>query len=69
LFEGRCEGRITKKIIGSNGFGYDPVFVPDGQEKTFAQMSIEEKISLSHRKKAVDKMAQFLNEMVSPTKP
>jgi inosine/xanthosine triphosphate pyrophosphatase family protein len=43
--------------------------VPDGQEKTFAQMSIEEKISLSHRKKAVDKMAQFLNEMVSPTKP
>jgi XTP/dITP diphosphohydrolase len=69
LFEGRCEGRITKEIIGSNGFGYDPVFVPDGQEKTFAQMSIEEKISLSHRKKAVDKMAQFLNEMVSPTKP
>ena len=69
LFEGRCEGYITKEVIGSNGFGYDPVFVPDGQEKTFAQMSMEEKISLSHRKKAVEKMAQFLNQLVAPIKP
>jgi XTP/dITP diphosphohydrolase len=69
LFEGKCEGHITKEINGNNGFGYDPVFLPDGQEKTFAQMSMQEKISLSHRKKAVEQMAQFLHEMVSPIKP
>ena len=69
LFEGRCEGYIAKEINGSNGFGYDPVFVPEGQEKTFAQMSIDEKTSMSHRKKAVAKMAQFLNEMAAPIKP
>ena len=69
LFEGKCEGYITKEINGNNGFGYDPVFVPDGQVKTFAEMSMDEKINLSHRKKAVKKMAQFLNEMVAPTKP
>ncbi len=61
LFEGICEGRIIKEKRGSGGFGYDPVFVPDGSELTFAQMDITEKNRFSHRKKATEKLVAFLN--------
>lgn len=65
MFEGRCDGHITTERRGTNGFGYDPIFVPAGQVKTFAEMTIEEKTSISHRKLAVEKMAQFLEQYFS----
>jgi XTP/dITP diphosphohydrolase len=59
-FEGVCEGRIIHAPRGSQGFGYDPVFVPAGSEKTFAEMTMEEKNLYSHRKKALDKLVLYL---------
>ena len=61
-FEGICKGRITAKQKGNEGFGYDPVFIPDGAEKTFSQMSLKEKNFYSHRKKALDKLVAFLKQ-------
>ncbi len=61
LFEGICKGRIAEKKKGENGFGYDAIFIPDGSNKTFAEMEMEEKNLYSHRKKATDKLIQFLN--------
>ena len=52
-FNGICNGRIISEERGSNGFGYDPIFIPDGYDKTFAEMSRNEKNSLSHRYLAV----------------
>ena len=60
LFEGLIQGNITEKLIGENGFGYDPLFIPEGYEKTFAQMEEEKKNSLSHRAIALKKLAEFL---------
>lgn len=60
LFEGLINGTITDKPIGENGFGYDPLFIPDGYEKTFAQMEEGEKNALSHRAIALKKLADFL---------
>jgi XTP/dITP diphosphohydrolase len=60
LFEGICEGNIITHQKGLKGFGYDPVFVPNGSDKTFAEMTIEEKNQFSHRKKATDKLIAFL---------
>lgn len=65
VFEGACEGRITWSPKGANGFGYDPVFIPEGYEITFAEMGMEQKIEMSHRKKAVEKMAAFLHQQSS----
>lgn len=62
-FEGICEGVITKSETGVNGFGYDPVFIPDGSLKTFAEMTMDEKNKFSHRKKATEKFVQFLNDL------
>lgn len=59
-FEGICEGIILKERRGINGFGYDSVFTPDGSNKTFAEMHLEEKNYFSHRKKAILKMINFL---------
>jgi XTP/dITP diphosphohydrolase len=59
-FEGICEGVILNNSRGENGFGYDPVFVPNGSAKTFAEMNIEEKSIFSHRKKAMSKLINFL---------
>lgn len=59
-FEGVCEGIILEERRGANGFGYDPVFVPVGSIKTFAEMNLEEKSSFSHRKKAMVKLIDFL---------
>ncbi|HQR91701.1 MAG TPA: RdgB/HAM1 family non-canonical purine NTP pyrophosphatase [Sediminibacterium sp.] len=60
LFEGICEGHITEDQKGLEGFGYDPVFIPDGATMSFAQMTMEEKNSFSHRKKAIAKLVSFL---------
>lgn len=60
MFEGICTGNIVSERKGSNGFGYDPVFIPSGSEKTFAEMSMEEKGVYSHRKKAMEKLITFL---------
>lgn len=61
FFEGTCEGEIIKERKGNQGFGYDPIFVPKGSTKTFAEMSITEKNEFSHRKKATDRLVTFLN--------
>ena len=62
LFEGSCNGTITAEKRGIKGFGYDPVFIPDGSNRSFAEMTIEEKNKFSHRKKAADKLILFLQE-------
>lgn len=61
LFEGKIYGAITTESVGENGFGYDPIFIPEGYKKTFAELSIEEKSSISHRGIAVEKLVAFLN--------
>jgi XTP/dITP diphosphohydrolase len=63
LFEGICEGTITEIKKGVNGFGYDPVFIPSGSTRTFAEMSLAEKSMFSHRSKATKKLVTFLNNM------
>lgn len=60
LFEGVVEGRIVERESGAEGFGYDPLFVPDGRDRTFAEMSPDEKNAVSHRGRAVRKLAAFL---------
>jgi len=60
LFEGICKGRITVEQKGLKGFGYDPVFIPEGADKTFAEMTMDEKNQYSHRKKAISKLIDFL---------
>ena len=60
LFEGICEGRILTERRGSKGFGYDAVFMPDGSDKTFGEMTMEEKNIYSHRKKAMVKLINYL---------
>lgn len=60
LFEGICEGRILAAPAGTGGFGYDPVFAPDGDTRSFAQMTMQEKGDYSHRKKAADQLIAFL---------
>jgi XTP/dITP diphosphohydrolase len=60
FFEGICEGEIINEKKGQLGFGYDPIFAPVGSAKTFAEMSINEKNSFSHRKRATDKLVTFL---------
>lgn len=60
-FLGYAKGRIGHESRGNRGFGYDPVFFPEGFERTFAEMTAEEKDALSHRGKALDKLAEFLH--------
>lgn len=64
LFEGVVEGQIIDRETGHEGFGYDPLFRPDGYDRTFAQMTTEEKNAVSHRARAVRKLAAFLHEYV-----
>lgn len=61
IFDGICKGAIIAQRRGQSGFGYDPVFVPDGSDKAFGEMNMEEKNIFSHRKKAVEKLTRFLN--------
>ncbi|WAC11670.1 RdgB/HAM1 family non-canonical purine NTP pyrophosphatase [Dyadobacter pollutisoli] len=59
-FEGSVEGKIIFEKRGANGFGYDPVFVPEGYDRTFAEMTLAEKSALSHRARAFAKLVAFL---------
>ena len=63
FFEGKIMGEILKHPHGNNGFGYDPVFKPRGQDKSFAAMSADEKNNMSHRGIAVNKLVDFLNKI------
>lgn len=64
FFEGTVEGTIRHELSGSDGFGYDPIFEPDGYHITFAEMSMDEKNSISHRGRAMDQLITFLNAQV-----
>ena len=59
-FEGTCKGRLAEEPKGSRGFGYDPLFIPDGYEETFGELPADVKNSLSHRGEAVRKMIEFI---------
>jgi len=62
-FEGICNGKIINTPQGTEGFGYDPIFIPDGSNRSFAEMSIEEKNHFNHRTKAAAKLVAFLQNM------
>lgn len=62
FFEGTVNGTIRTEKVGAKGFGYDPIFEPEGYNITFAEMSMEEKNSISHRAIAMEKLIAFLNE-------
>lgn len=59
-FKGICKGRIISHQLGKNGFGYDPIFMPNGHEKTFAEMNDKEKNDISHRGKALKELEKFI---------
>jgi len=63
-FEGIKRGIIVQKMLGKNGFGYDPIFKPNNSKKTFAQMTKKEKNSISHRSIAINKLLKFLNKII-----
>lgn len=63
LFEGICKGEILKEKQGEKGFGYDPIFKPQGFSKSFAEMNSEEKNAISHRGMAINKLVEFLNSI------
>lgn len=60
LFEGKVSGTIRSELAGTAGFGYDPIFEPEGYSVTFAEMSVEQKNAISHRGRAVAKLISFL---------
>lgn len=60
FFEGVCKGQITQQKHGEKGFGYDPIFIPNGSTKSFAEMSMNEKGKISHRGNAIQQLIQFL---------
>ncbi len=62
LFEGTCKGEILTRKKGEKGFGYDPIFKPEGYSTSFAEMSSEEKNKISHRGIAIQKLVQFLKK-------
>ena len=61
IFEGVIDGTISAEKKGIDGFGYDPIFIPEGETRTFAEMTLEEKNQQSHRARAFEKMVSFLN--------
>ena len=63
VFEGKIEGKIGTEKRGTNGFGYDPIFLPENSEKTFAEMTAEEKNGMSHRSRALEKMMVYLKRI------
>ena len=62
-FEGSVDGAITRERSGDHGFGYDPIFRPEGREETFAQLTEQEKNSMSHRGRAVQKLVRYLQAL------
>ena len=67
VFEGICEGSIGTSERGTGGFGYDPLFVPDGSDRTFAELSLEEKNAVSHRGRALTELDTFLTTWLPGT--
>ena len=65
LFEGKVSGNIIREKRGKEGFGYDPVFVPEGRDITFAEMNLDEKNKLSHRARAFEKLRNFLSSRLT----
>ena len=63
LFEGICKGEILTQKQGAQGFGYDPIFKPEGFKKSFAEMTLEEKSEISHRGRAVGELVSFLSSL------
>ena len=63
-FEGTIDGAIIKERRGTGGFGYDKIFVPDGYDRTFAEMDSSEKNSISHRAKATSLLIEYLNDTI-----
>jgi len=61
-FEGRVYGNLTREIRGEKGFGYDPVFIPNDHDITFAEMTAEDKNKISHRKQAIEKFLDFMEK-------
>ncbi len=61
---GECKGKIIESPVGTNGFGYDPLFVPDGYEQTFAQLKSEEKNKISHRARALKELERLLVQRI-----
>jgi XTP/dITP diphosphohydrolase len=62
FFEGICNGLITESPKGNNGFGYDPIFIPDGSDLHFGEMEMEQKNKFSHRKKALQQLLKYLQQ-------
>lgn len=62
FFTGRCYGHLSEHPSGGSGFGYDPIFIPEGFDRTFAAMTAAEKNRISHRKKAVQQLVDFLHQ-------
>ena len=67
LFEGKVEGYISNDKQGNEGFGYDPIFIPENDKRSFAQMSMEEKGAVSHRGRSVKKLVAYLKNLSTPT--
>lgn len=65
IFEGKVEGKLTLARSGAAGFGYDPIFMPDGYNITFAEMDLAEKNKISHRGRAIQQLVQFLKQQSS----
>lgn len=63
VFDGKTHGRISDSPRGTVGFGWDPIFIPDGHDKTFAEMTFEQKNAISHRGKALKKFKEYLNSL------
>lgn len=66
VFSGECQGAIAEAERGRGGFGFDPIFLPDGSSKTFAEMSVSEKNTVSHRSRAVEALAAYLRGSKEP---
>ena len=62
-FEGICKGTISKKRLGKSGFGYDPIFIPNGSEISFGQMNLKEKNKIAHRSIAINKLVNYLTNL------
>ena len=60
VFEGEVKGKISSTPLGEDGFGYDPVFIPEGKDRTFAQMTLQEKSEQNHRVRALAKFVEYL---------
>ena len=64
FFKGKIKGKISQKIRGNNGFGYDPIFIPERENKTFAEMSLKEKNTISHRSIAIEELKSYLINLI-----